>query len=327
MEIGASSLVSLDNDTRINLEYMLQTNHKQIATQYGSYVTCIRESLVSLQESQSRTMTSLRFHLLGLDACDSGYNVQKGRKLLSELEDQLKAANDIDEIIWLLQKKCASYLNIWIFLDEFHLDMSNQEALKYPVFLKQYIEKHRISEIIDKLPKLEDYFGGYTKLTFKLDISLAQKHSDLIKIEIAIAQILGISPAAIIIKDIKRGCVVVTTCIPTFVAEDIFTSDKTFSPEEEEKFRSLPVLWLQCGHSKKYEFSQNDTSNSESMCVLPEKPDGDIDSQSEPKHSQYTSELIEKTRELLQGMTHHTPTTLLHTNTPPPHHFLFLLDC
>ena len=53
-----------------------------------------------------------------------------------------------------------------------------------------------------------------------------------------------------------------TSCIPTFVAESIFTSDKTFFPEEVEKFRSSSVQWLQCGgHSEKYTFCQSDTSN------------------------------------------------------------------
>ena len=245
----------LDRGTEVELEFILQSNYDQITEQYASYVTCIRDSLVSIQEKDSRTKKSLCRHLLGLKARDSGSNVAvEGRKLLSELKSELEEANDIDEIIGIIEENCASYLNIWIFqniVDQFRLDTS-QEALKYPVFLQQYIEKHKISEIVAKLPKFEKCFGGYTEFTFKLDIDLAHKFSKLINIEKAIAKILGISPAAIILKNIEEGCVVVTTCIPTFLAEDIFSHDqahpKVFTQEEEDKFRSLSVLWLKCGH-------------------------------------------------------------------------------
>ena len=243
----------LDRGTEVELEFGLQSNYDRITEQYASYVTCIRDLLVSIQERESRTKDSLCHHLLGLTARDSGYNVAvEGRTLLSKLKSELEGAKDIDKIIGIIEENCASYLNIWIFqniVDQF-LDTS-QEALKYPEFLQQYIEKHKISEIV-KLPKFENCFGGYTEFTFKLDIDLAKKFSKLISIEIAIAKILGISPAAIILKDIKKGCVVVTTCIPTFVAEDIFRHDqahpKVFTQEEKNQFRSLSVLWLKCGH-------------------------------------------------------------------------------
>ena len=244
----------LDRDTEVELEFILQSNYDRITEQYASYVTCIRDSLVSIQERESRTKDSLCHHLLELRARDSGSNVAvEGRKLLSELKSELEGAKDIDKIIGIIEENCASYLNIWIFqniVDQFCLATS-QEALKYPVFLQQYIEKHKISEIISKLPTFEQCFGGYTEFTFKLDIDLAQKFSKLISIEKAIAKILGISPAAIIIRDIKKGCVVVTTCIPTFVAEDIFGHDQVnrevFTQKEKDQFRSLSVMWLKCG--------------------------------------------------------------------------------
>ena len=280
----------MDKDTEMDLKFILQKNYNQITEQYASYITCIRDSLESMQEKDGKTKKRLYKHLLGLRARDSGDNVDmEGHKLLSELTSELEEANDIDKIIDLIEENCATYLNIWIFqniVDQFHLD-TDQEALKYPEFLKQYFEKHKISEIIEKIPKFKNRVGEYTELTFKLNIALTIKFSNLIHIEIAIAQILGISPAAITIQDIEEGCVVVTSCIPTYVAEDIFTSDKTFSPEEEEKFRLLSVLWLQCGHSKKYIFIQSDTSNSESedeTPVLPSKQDCDINNQSKLKY-------------------------------------------
>lgn len=248
----------MDRDTEIDLEFILQTNYDLLTDQYGSYVTCVRDSLVSIQENQPRTIKSLRQHLLGLKARDSGDNVKLDeRKLLSQLKLELEEANDIDDIIGVIAENCASYLNIWIFqniVDQFHLD-NRQEALNYPVFLTEYIEKHKISEIA-KLPKFENFFGGCTNLTFKLNIDLVQRFSHLISIEKAIAKILSISPAAIIIKDIKKGCVVVTTCIPTFVAEDIFGHHKKFTQEEEEKFQSLSVLWLKCRHQT-FEFKDS----------------------------------------------------------------------
>ena len=243
--------------TEEDIKFMLRSNYYQITEQYASYVTCIRDSLVSIQEKDDGTKDNLCHHLLGLRARDSGSNVAvEGRKLLSELKSELAEANDIDEIIGMIEENCASYLNIWIFqniVDQFRLDTC-QEALKYPVFLQQYIEKHKISEIVEKLTKFENCFGGYTEFTFKLDIDLAKKFTKLISIEKAIAKILGISPAAIILKkfNIEEDGVVVTTCIPTFVAEDIFRHDqahpKVFTQEEKNQFRSLSVLWLKCGH-------------------------------------------------------------------------------
>ena len=261
---------------------MLQKNYEKITEQYASYVTCIRDSLVSIQEKDVRTKISLHRHLLGLRARDSGDNVaEEGRKLLSQLKCELEEANDIDELIGVVEENCASYLNIWIFrniVDQFCLDTS-QKALKYPVLLQKYIEKHKISEIAAKLPKFEKCFGGYTQFTFKLDIDLTQKFSKLINIEKAIAKILDIHQAAIILKDIKKGCVVVTTCIPTFVAEEIFGHNQAhremftqeeevqfrFTQEEEDQFRSLSVLWLKCGHQT---FVFKDCRRDEGTCVF-----------------------------------------------------------
>ena len=196
----------LDRETGIELEFILQNYYDQITEQYASYVTCIRDLLVSIQENDSRTKLSIHRHLLELRARDSGSNAMEGRKLLSQLKGELEGANNIDELIGVIEEHCASYLNIWIFqniVGQFRLD-TGQKAFKYPLLLQQYIEKHKISEIAGKLPKFEKCFGGYTEFTFKLDIDLAQKFSRFINIEKAIAKILGISPAAIILKDIKK---------------------------------------------------------------------------------------------------------------------------
>ena len=272
-----------DKATKEELKRILHKNHEQIVRQYASYSRCIRNSLTSKHERDPNTLRDLCLYLSELSAYDVDTD-RKEAKLLSQLEDELKKTKVVYDVIELLSKNfCVSIFDIRIFEDivnEFKIDRS-QEALKYPDYLKEYIEKHKLSEIIGKLPQLGECFGGHTELVYKLNIGVVQRVTKIIDIQKKIADILDINQCGIILKDVEEGCVVVTSCIPTFVAEDIFTRDKTFSPEEEEKFQSFSVLWLQCGPSRKYIFSQSDASNSESVEEMPVLPSR----HNKPKHT------------------------------------------
>lgn len=55
-------------------------------------------------------------------------------------------------------------------------------------------------------------------------------------------------PFTIRLYNIEEGCIMVTFCLASAVANKIFTGEKSFSPSEMERFCSLSVQWLQVDH-------------------------------------------------------------------------------
>ena len=83
-------------------------------------------------------------------------------------------------------------------------------------------------------------------MVLKFDIKSTSRLANLVNLKSSIADILGLTPSAIQLYDIKDGCVVATYLIPTPVAELVFNADSVLSEEQEDAFRALQVLWLQC---------------------------------------------------------------------------------
>lgn len=227
-----------------DLEFMLEMNLNQIIQKYTSFVDQV---LTRCYEKQIR-VERLRLYSMRLFP------------LKSEARKELKKAGTIDDIFTILGEntsflKCELYYGI---IDNFALD-ENEEIFQYSQFLKDYINKHKLSEIIEINPKLKavvDMEAAKTAVTLiKLDISSTTPHlTDVVDIVKSVAGIIGLNPSEVKIADIKDGCVMITLHIPADFANSVFTKEKKFTVEEVEKFRALSVMWIESnGHVYKFE--------------------------------------------------------------------------
>ena len=199
---------------------------------------CIRSALIK----KKLLVCELRSYLLTLEAFKSSSAVQC--KLFAGAEEELGKATTIHQLLDIVTTKYASFLDYGVYqciVDSYNID-KGQEELKYPEHLEKYIKKLKISELAMILPELCPSTDDTKMISIKLDVKTT---CSLPKIKKVVADILDVRSFTILLKSIEEGCVVVTFCIPTPVA-DIFTRGKTFTPlEEDEELYSLSVLWLE----------------------------------------------------------------------------------
>ena len=246
---ASSTPGSISDDTRMDLEYILDGYHKEIVARYASYVLCIRNWF------KGESVADLRSYLLSLDAFQSGSNLNSCCKLLSGVKDELEKASTICQIFDVINS-CTSFINCELYecmVNDHHIDQG-QEVLRYSEHLKNYFERHKISEFIEISPKLKKCTDKSKKLILKLDIKKTSKLAKVIEIKKEIARIFKILPSAIHLYTIDDGCVDVTFCLPRLIADLIFPPEceKTLSRKEVEKFHSLSVLWLECNTHRYY---------------------------------------------------------------------------
>ena len=261
-----SLLSFLHIDERADLQYQLKQNLLEIKGRYASYVMCICLSL----QNKGVTVKNLRTYLLSLDAFQSShYNTNL--KLLSDKEDKLEKADDIEDIFCILVRECASFLNYGIFqsiIEEYDIDTS-QKKLAYPEHLKAYVDKHKLSEFYEINPELKS-FTDDSKLVLLLNIEVVCTLGTLKERIEAIAKVLKIKPSALRLLSIEEGCVIVVLFLPVSIARVIFRDDLIFSSEQEDEFRALSVKWMQCnGYEYKFEDrEQENPVNNRGMFLL-----------------------------------------------------------
>ena len=194
------------------------------------------------------TVEHLRTYLLKLPAfaCTAD---DKKNTLLAGVKAELKEADTIHKIFDLIGEEYTTFLNYDVFnfiYDKYCPDMEHED-LKYPEYLRAYINQHNIKEFFEINPKLEKCTAAYKKLQFKLDIEPTCKIAKIVDLEPKIASILGVKPSALRLVSVEEGCVIVTFLVPAFVADAILPADKKMTTDEAIALRALSVLWVQCG--------------------------------------------------------------------------------
>ena len=203
---------------------------------------------------------------MSLLAYESDYD-KNNPAILSGLAHELKQKETIDDKFALLCEKYASFLNYKIFqsmVDDYCIDRKSNKSLNYPEQLKNYVNKHKLSEFIDINPNLKSFVDTLNskELIVVMDVDSTSRLANVVDLKKAIAKILGLKrKAALRIIDIKKGCVQVTLLIPALLADLIFICDKKFTEEEVKKFQALSITRLQCIASKT-------TSMKESLIIL-----------------------------------------------------------
>ena len=230
-------------DVKMDLEFILEKNLKEIVKKYAFYV----DSLRAIIEEKGILPEALQSFLLSLPAFSDSC---KGKKLslLSDKETELKQCQTITAIFTFLTTKCASFLNYDIFesiVENYKVNKEENDKLKYHNHLKAYIEKHEVSEFVKINPLLKPK-NGSKELTLKYDIETTCCLAKVDELKKFIADILDLSPSALYIVDIEDGCVIVTFHIPAPIADAIFTPNTVFTSQQEDNFQALSILWLKC---------------------------------------------------------------------------------
>ena len=232
---------------------MLERNRQGIVRHYASYCRCIWKSI----QEKNVNVNDFCNYLMSLEAFESGHDVQC--KLLTEIRTELEEAKTTHDLLVLVNKNCASFMNIGLLehiVEEYDLD-KGQDKMKYPQYLLEYINKHKIKEFADTInPELVKSAEKSKKVSLKLDIAATCKLTKIIDVQVAVARILHLIPSAVQLYSIEDGCVVVKFHLPTRVAEIIFTKSMEFSPVEQKVLVSLSVLWLEY-EDMKFCFSEN----------------------------------------------------------------------
>lgn len=240
-----------------DLTYQLKDYWEQIKTEFAFFTSAIHDKLVEHKVSVS----NLRYFLLQLPACESPKNDERN-KLLFGLKNEIQKAVTVDEVLLSLSGY-ISFLDYKIYLSiarRYNIDVE-KEKCDYIKHLDEYVNKHRLSDLVAVIPtlcKYTDQFSDVTKtLVFKFNIKMSCKFSELVELKSAAAKLLGCHPSALRLISIDGGSVLVTFLTSAFVAERIISNVKKLTQHEMEQFRALSIVWLEY-EGNMFDFSRND---------------------------------------------------------------------
>ena len=239
--MSCSDVSTLDQDVHDDLIFILKRKRDEIMNRYASFVSCLCTSV----KATGVSVEDFRTYLLKLPA----FTNNQQDKLLSGVKDDMKKACTINEIFDLIGEEYTSFLNYDIFLSILNQYCSgvNNNALNYPEHLKAYIDQHKINEFIRVNPELAKITDTDEKFKFKFDIEETSKVAKVLDLKSKIAAILGITPSALRLFSIKKGCLIVTFLTPAFVADKIFSAGGILATKQIHELRVNSVLWVKCG--------------------------------------------------------------------------------
>ena len=224
---------ALDPKVYIDLQYQLMTHRDTITTQFASYVLEVYGRIKAKQIDLNEIKQFL------------------GNKLDLDLE----GANSLHDIFRLLRKHSKTsfnFLNYHIYesLRDKFIPEERDESFNYPDYLKDYANKHRLSEFLEINPKLKEIDSNTSSniLRIKFDIRASDKLINVLELQISLAPLLEVMPSALQILSIEQGCVIVTFLIPAHVAKVAFQHIREFTPEQLSR---LSVKWIKLGDSEK----------------------------------------------------------------------------
>ena len=232
---------SLDPHTRRDLQMKLEEELESITTLYSRYVRHIRKSL----EAKGISASDLSSDLLTVTAFD---HVEQKFMLLSTHQEELEGAADLHKIFNLLVKHYASFLNYRIFqyiVGTYDIDHGHED-LKYPVHLKNYLNKLKVSEFMLINPLLETVATDSKELVLKMELESMRRLAKIRDLQTAVAKILKINSLTLRLLDISEGCIVVTFLIPAPIVYFIFNERTVLTEDQWQEFPANSIMWMKC---------------------------------------------------------------------------------
>ena len=251
---------SLSEAEHDSLKQQLRDNLRTILTAYAKYTFCIAKSL----KNKEVDISELRAYCLSLYVGCDEHNLVL---MSSRVGDEFDKVDNIFDFMTKL-RKFVSFLDCHFFEEiviQFKID-DTQKELKYPEKLRQYVQKHTVSEFIDIHPVLNEYTDDMKELVIVLDIEqITSNMSQVLDVGQALAHIMKLDQCKLLIHNIGRGCVTVTFLIPTLAAEHIFSGRKEciFSQQQIEELRKVSIAMLKCNN---YEFDLTSPSGKTCFC-------------------------------------------------------------
>ena len=229
-----------------DLTHYLKCWKRDIQDIYALFVSCVHDKVVADREVSASNLCFMLLNLSALQCEDSS----KHSKLFYEVRKKFCEAESVDAIFCLLSEY-TSFLDYDIYLriaNKYKIDIK-QEKSEYLKHLSDYVNKHRISELVQLLPTLSNYtekMADVSKtLVFKLNIKLSCKLADLIELKSAIARVLGFNPTALRLVGVNEGSVLVTFLVPALAADLVFVQGKIVTPQTREELFALSVLSIE----------------------------------------------------------------------------------
>ena len=226
-----------------DLKQQLESNMKGILKNYGYFIAGIRQSIID----QNTSPDDFRYFLMNLNAFDHDSRV----KLLSDVGKELQEVTTVTRMFeYLTIHKFISFLNydiIECIVDKYGSDKDRNKMKEYVIKLKEFINKHKISEFagINPALKVPDIME---KIVLKVDIDEFQQLAKVCDLKRKIANILELKTSSLLLYDVKKGCVVVIFLIPRSVANIVFNENREFTMKQFEEFKDIePIRWLECG--------------------------------------------------------------------------------
>ena len=254
---------SLSGADRDSLKQQLRANLMMICKAYSDYTDCVAVSL----HKKNVNVHRLKSFSLNLYVGNDEHNLMP----LSSKRGAEDKINQFDNVYGVISALCkfTSFLNFNVFeqlINKFEIDKT-QEELKYPEKLRQYVEKHTVSEFMEIHPVLNQYTDDTKKLVIILDVKqITVSVCEVLDIGQALAHIMKLDQCQLLIHNIGGGSVTVTFLIPTFIADYMFSGQKEciFSQEQIEELRKISIKMLKCNC---YEFDLTSPSG-KTYCVF-----------------------------------------------------------
>ena len=222
----------LDPKVHMDLQYQLKECRDKITTQFAAYVSKIYGRIKANQIDLSEIIHFLE----------------------NKLDSDLEGANSLDDVFRLLRRRAKTSFNflnyrIYEFLRDTFIPEEKDEALNYPYYLKDYANKHKLSEFLEINPKLKEIINTSKNiLQIKFNTQESDKLIKVLELQQSLAPLLEVKPSALQILNIEQGCVIVTFLIPPRAAKVAFQHVREFTPEQLSR---LSVKWIKLGDSER----------------------------------------------------------------------------
>ena len=252
-----------DPDVDMDLRHQLKLSRDKIITHYASYRYGVYKVIIEKRVS----VGDFLFFFGGLP----GF----GRDMCKF--DSLPPEPHMRDVFKIIGDRFSSYLHYEVFqyiLDEYcNASEKDCEKFKYPEYLKVYIEQLNIKEFFEINPELKE-LSSTKRICLKMDIEETTKITNIKKLEVSIAAILGckLQPSDLRLISVEEGCLILTYLIPEVVAVAI--ASKEMTADQIESLESLSIHWIRCDEIEIFLSGVQD-NNQEAYIKYP-NPEADI---------------------------------------------------
>ena len=237
---GNTPLAKDPDDVDMDLRHQLKLSRDKIITHYASY----RYGVYQLIIEKGVSVRDFLLFFGGLPGC--GEDMCKF--------DSLPPEPHMCDVFKIIGNEFSSYLHYEVFqyvLNQYcNASEKDCEKFKYPEYLKVYIEQLNIKEFLEINPELEELSANSKRICLKMDIEETTKITNIKKLEVSVAAILGckLQPSDLRLIGIEEGCLILTYLIPEVVAVAI--ASKEMTADEIKSLESLSIHWIKCGENE-----------------------------------------------------------------------------